>query len=105
MGVALAAYGYVGVPLTLFSIMGLVLVLGVGVNYAIFVVEAGDRAPAPFAGVLLSAATTLLSFGLLSLSSMPALHQFGTILLIGISASVLFAPVALTLGHSGGEAQ
>ena len=98
MGVSLAVYGYLGVPLTLFTIMGLVLVLGVGANYAIFVVEAGDRAPAPFAGVLLSAATTILSFGLLSLSSMPALHQFGLILLIGVAASVLLAPIALTLG-------
>lgn len=95
---AMAIYGYSGVPLTLFTMMGLVLVLGVGVNYAIFVVEAGDRAPAPFAGVLLSAATTILSFGLLSLSSMPALHQFGLVLLIGVAFSVLLAPIALTLG-------
>ncbi|MGE5490267.1 MAG: MMPL family transporter, partial [Actinomycetota bacterium] len=101
MGAALAAYGYGGVQLTLFTMMGLVLVLGVGVNYAIFVVEAGDRAPAPFAGVLLSAATTILSFGLLSLSSMPALHQFGLVLLIGVGCSVLLAPIALTL--AGGK--
>ncbi|MGE5386613.1 MAG: MMPL family transporter, partial [Betaproteobacteria bacterium] len=96
-GLAMAAYGYLGQPLTLFGLMGLILVLGVGVNYAVFVVEAGDRAPAPFAGVLLSAATTMLSFGLLSLSSMPALRHFGLVLLIGISASVLMAPLALTL--------
>lgn len=98
MGTALGVYGLIGVPFTLFSLMALVLVLGVGVNYAIFIVEAGDRAPAPFAGVLLSAATTLLSFGLLALSSMPALHQFGLLLLVGISAAVLLAPMALTLG-------
>lgn len=96
-GLALAAYGYCGLSLTLFGMMGLMLVLGVGVNYAIFIVEAGDRAPAPFAGVLLSAATTLLSFGLLSLSSMPALRQFGLMLLIGVATSVLLAPLALTL--------
>jgi len=97
VGLALAAYGYAGLPLTLFGLMGLMLVLGVGVNYAIFIVEAGDRAPAPFAGVLLSAATTLLSFGLLSLSSMPALRHFGLMLVIGVAASVLLAPLALTL--------
>jgi predicted exporter len=78
--------------------MGLMLVLGVGVNYAIFLIEAGDRAPVPFAGVLLSAATTILSFGLLCLSSMPALQQFGLVLMVGVIASVLLAPVALTLG-------
>lgn len=98
---AVAVYGYAGAPLTLFAMMGLMLVLGVGVNYAIFVVEAGERAPAPFAGVLLSAATTLLSFGLLTLSSMPALHQFGLMLLAGVAFSVLLAPMALTLGKKG----
>ena len=96
-GLALACYGYLGLPLTLFGLMGLMLVLGVGVNYAIFIVEAGDRAPAPFAGALLSAATTLLAFGLLSFSSMPALQHFGSMLMIGVAASVLLAPLALTL--------
>ncbi|MBK9446122.1 MAG: MMPL family transporter [Betaproteobacteria bacterium] len=98
MGIALGLYGFAGLSLTLFSLLALVLILGVGVNYAIFIVEAGERAPAPFAGVLLSAATTLLSFGLLALSSMPALHQFGLLLLIGVSTAVLLAPAALTLG-------
>ncbi|MBS1197769.1 MAG: hypothetical protein H6R18_1554 [Proteobacteria bacterium] len=97
IGLALATYGYIGLPLTLFGLMGLLLVLGVGVNYSIFIVEAGDRAPAPFAGVLLSAATTMLSFGLLSFSSMPALRNFGLMLLIGVATSVLLAPLALTL--------
>lgn len=96
-GLTLAIYGYSGLPLTLFGLMGLLLVLGVGVNYAIFIVEAGDRAPAPFAGVLLSAATTMLSFGLLSFSSMPALKHFGLMLLIGVATAVLLAPLALTL--------
>lgn len=98
MGIALGLYGWFGVPLTLFSLLALVLTLGVGVNYAIFIIEAGDRAPAPFAGVLVSAATTLLAFGLLSLSSMPALHQFGLMLLVGVTAAVMLSPMALTLG-------
>lgn len=99
MAIALGVYGFAGVALTLFSFMALVLILGCGVNYAIFIVEAGDRAPASFAGVLVSAATTLLAFGLLALSRMPALHQFGLLLLIGISTAVLLAPLALTLGR------
>jgi len=98
MGIALGLYGVAGVSLTLFSMLALVLILGSGVNYAIFIIEAGARAPASFAGVLVSAATTLLAFGLLALSSMPALHQFGVLLLLGISIAVLLAPMALTLG-------
>ncbi|EXI65571.1 MAG: hopanoid biosynthesis associated RND transporter like protein HpnN [Candidatus Accumulibacter adjunctus] len=100
IGIALGLYGAVGVSLTLFSLLALTLILGSGVNYAIFIVEAGPCAPASFAGVLVSATTTLLAFGLLGLSSMPALHQFGLLLLIGISLAVLFAPMALTLGRA-----
>jgi predicted exporter len=100
LAVAVAAHGYADQHVTLFSAMGLMLVLGVGVNYAIFIVEADDGAPAPFAGVLLSAATTILSFGLLTLSSMPALHQFGFSLLFGIFAAVALAPLSLVLVRS-----
>lgn len=98
--VTLATHGYAGIAMTLFSVMGLMLVLGVGVNYAIFIAEADDGAAAPFAGILLSAATTILSFGLLVLSSMPALHQFGFSLLCGITAAVLLAPLALVTARS-----
>ena len=76
--------------------MGLMLVLGVGVNYAIFLREGGVRAAATLAGVLLSAGTTLLSFGLLAFSSMPALAGFGLTLLVGVGMAVLLAPMVLT---------
>ena len=88
--------GYLGSSLTLFNLMGLMLVLGVGVNYAVFLREGGVRAAATLAGVLLSAGTTLLSFGLLAFSSMPALSGFGLTLLLGIGFSVLLAPLVLT---------
>ena len=93
---ALGLLGYFRVPLTLFNIMGLMLVLGVGVNYAVFLREGGLNAAATLAGVLLSAATTLLSFGLLAFSSMPALSSFGLTLLIGIGIAVLLAPITLS---------
>jgi len=75
--------------------MGWGLTLGIGINYAIFLYEGRGRAPSTTAGVLLSAATTLLSFGLLSLSSMPALRQFGLALFTGIAIAVVLAPLAL----------
>lgn len=96
MGLALGAFGYADAPLTLFNLMGLMLVLGVGVNYAIFLREGGVRAAATLAGVLLSAGTTLLSFGLLAFSSMPALAGFGLTLLVGVGMAVLLAPMVLT---------
>lgn len=84
-----------GVPFSLFSVMALMLVLGIGVNYTIFLREGGDGNGAALAGVLASAATTLLSFGLLAFSSVSALHRFGTTLAIGIGAAVLLSPIAL----------
>lgn len=96
MALALGVFGYIQVPLTLFNLMGLMLVLGVGVNYAIFLREGGVRIAATLAGVLLSAGTTLLSFGLLAFSSMPALSGFGLTLLVGVGFAVLLAPLVLS---------
>jgi predicted exporter len=93
LGTTLAYCGYVGAPLTLFNMMGLLLVLGVGVNYVIFLHEGAERRDAALIGVLLSAATTLLSFGLLGWSATPALSQFGSTLFVGITATVLIAPL------------
>jgi predicted exporter len=96
MALALGVFGYIKAPLTLFNLMGLMLVLGVGVNYAIFLREGGVRTAATLAGVLLSACTTLLSFGLLTFSSMPALSGFGLTLLVGVGIAVLLAPTVLS---------
>ncbi len=100
LGIALtlAALGYLGQPLTLFHWMALMLVLGVGANYAVFLHEgephAVDRPGAMYASVLLSALTALLSFGLLSLSSLPALRGFGLTLLLGIAFTALLVPAS-----------
>ena len=98
MGLTLASLGWLGQPLTLFHWMALMLVLGVGANYAVFLHEGEPHAAhvpgAAYAGVLLSAVTALLSFGLLALSSMPALQHFGITLLLGIGFTALAVPVA-----------
>jgi predicted exporter len=99
VGVTLAVFGYAGVPLNLFNWLALMLVLGVGANYAVFLREGAARADADlgavWTGVLLSAATTLLSFGLLAMSAMPALRSFGATLGTGIAVSVLLAPIGM----------
>jgi predicted exporter len=96
MALTIGIIGYLHVTLTLFNMMGLMLVLGVGVNYAIFLHEGGVNQAATLAGVLLSAGTTLLSFGMLAFSGMPALSSFGVTLLIGIGVAALFAPITLS---------
>ncbi|MGQ7936810.1 MMPL family transporter [Paraburkholderia sp. D1E] len=99
VGVTLAVFGYVHVPLNLFNWLALMLVLGVGANYAVFLREGCLRADADlgavWTGVLLSAATTLLSFGMLGTSAMPALKSFGATLALGIAVSVLLAPIGM----------
>jgi predicted exporter len=99
IGGALAVSGYLRAPLGLFNMLALMLVLGVGVNYAIFLREGCLRGNADlgavWCGVLLSAATTTLSFGLLALSATPALQGFGITLTSGIIVAVLLAPMGM----------
>jgi predicted exporter len=99
VGVTLAVFGYTHIPVTLFNWLALMLVLGVGANYAVFLREGTLRADADpgavWTGVLLSSATTLLSFGMLGMSSMPALRSFGATLSLGILVSVLLAPIGI----------
>ncbi|WP_321929145.1 MMPL family transporter [Paraburkholderia guartelaensis] len=100
IGVTLAAFGYAHVRINLFNMLALMLVLGVGANYAVFLREGAMRAAtdrgAVWTGVLLSAATTLLSFGMLGMSSMPALKSFGATLALGIMVSVMLAPIGIS---------
>ncbi|GLQ46741.1 membrane protein [Dyella lipolytica] len=99
IGFTLAMLGYLQQPLTLFHWMALMLVLGVGANYAVFLREGEPhvthRPGAMYASVLLSAMTALLSFGLLALSSMPALRDFGLTLLLGIGFTALLVPTSV----------
>lgn len=84
-----------GVPFTVFSLMALLLVLGVGVNYSIFIWEGGTRSRAALAGVIASSLTTLLSFGLLAFCSLPALAWLGITLSFGILLALPLTPMAL----------
>ena len=98
IGFTLATLGYLHHPLTLFHWMALMLVLGVGANYAVFLREGEPhvrhRPGAMYASVLLSAVTALLSFGLLAWSSMPALQDFGLTLLLGIGFTAVLVPAS-----------
>jgi predicted exporter len=84
-----------GSGFSFFDAMALVLVLSIGVDYAIFCAESqGDRAPVTMLAVSLAAATALLSFGMLALSQVAAVHSFGSTMTIGILLAFAFAPMA-----------
>jgi predicted exporter len=84
-----------GESISFFHVMGLILVLAIGVDYATFCAEA-DHAhrPVTMLAVLLDVVTTLLSFGLLAFSGVFAVHAFGLTMLIGILVAFLLAPIA-----------
>ncbi|WP_308600683.1 hypothetical protein [Massilia sp. Dwa41.01b] len=89
----LALLGFTGHSLQLFHVLALMLLLGVGVDYGIFMQEEHERgSDAPWLAVGLSAASTILSFGLLGLSGTPALQAFGLTMLTGTALVWLGAP-------------
>jgi predicted exporter len=75
-------------------------VLGIGEDYAIFLV-AGAVDPAELKAsamsVVLCCLTGVLSFGLLALSAIPALRAIGVTCSLGILLSLVLAPTALAL--------
>ncbi|MDD2053373.1 MMPL family transporter [Pseudomonas putida] len=91
---SLASLGWLGQPLTLFSLFGLLLVTAISVDYAILMREQIGGAAVSLLGTLLAAATTWLSFGLLAISSTPAVSNFGLSVSLGLAFSFLLAPWA-----------
>ncbi len=87
--------GACGVPFSVFGLMALMLVLGVGVNYSIFLWEGGDRSKSALAGVVAACLTTLLSFGLLAVCALPALRWLGLTLSFGILTAFVLTPLSL----------
>jgi predicted exporter len=82
---ALATLGYLGMPLTLFGVFGLLLASALALDYAIFVHQRPGGAAASVAGTWLAGATTLTSFGLLACSGTPALADFGRAVTLGVA--------------------
>ncbi|MBJ2348324.1 MULTISPECIES: MMPL family transporter [Pseudomonas] len=102
---SLASLGWLGQPLTLFSLFGLLLVTAIGVDYAILMREQIGGAAVSLLGTLLAAITTWLSFGLLALSSTPAVSNFGLAVSLGLAFSFLLAPWAGQQAHANRAAE
>ena len=96
---SLASLGWLGQPLTLFSLFGLLLVTAISVDYAILMREQIGGAAVSLLGTLLAALTTWLSFGLLAVSSTPAVSNFGLAVSLGLAFSFILAPWASKQAH------
>ncbi|WP_169334780.1 MMPL family transporter [Gilvimarinus chinensis] len=84
-----------GQALSVFHVMALLLVLGIGVDYSLFWRESAGKSRATMLAIGLSTITTVLSFGLLALSSTTAIHNFGLVVLVGIFLVFLLAPLSV----------
>jgi hypothetical protein len=89
---SLASLGWLGQPLTLFSLFGLLLVTAISVDYAILMREQVGGAAVSLLGTLLAALTTWLSFGLLAVSSTPAVSNFGLSVSLGLASASCSRP-------------
>ncbi|TDM06827.1 MAG: hypothetical protein C4K60_13510 [Ideonella sp. MAG2] len=91
-GLTLSGLALAGQALQLFHVLALLLLLGVGIDYGVFLLEHPDDGGAWLA-VILGALSTALSFGLLGLSDLPALRAFGVTVLMGLAWVLLLAPL------------
>jgi predicted exporter len=93
-GLALA-----GVHLTILHLVGMLLIVAVGSNYALFFdrqAHAGDggNEALTLASLLIANASTVIGFGLLSFSQIPVLVALGSTVAPGAFLALLFAAVA-----------
>jgi predicted exporter len=74
-------------------LFGCYLILGLGMDYAIFSFAEGTQDQVTRRAIWLSAVTSSLSFGLLALSSTPMVSAFGITLLLGCCFNLFYAPL------------
>lgn len=98
VGMGLALLALCQQPLTLFGVLALSLIFGIGIDYGLFFAHCGSdpaRQQSTLLAILLAHLTTLLAFGLLALSSTPAIAGFGLVLSGGIFTAFLLSPLVL----------
>ncbi|MDH5492027.1 MAG: MMPL family transporter, partial [Myxococcales bacterium] len=100
----LGLLGHLGLEANLMHLVALLLVLSIGVDYGVFVIEHRDApealGPTLFAmGV--ACLTTLLGFGLLALSEDPPLRSLGIAVTLGVLLAAWLAPLSLWIVGRG----
>ena len=89
---ASSIFGYLHIDFNFFAIVGVILTLGIGIDYALFFREGGRSNLTTTLAIMLSAMTTLISFGSLACSAFVPVHTFGLAVLLGISCCFLISP-------------
>ena len=85
-----------GSQLSIFHLVGLLLVVAVGSNYSLFFdrqTPSGEGRERTIVSLLLASVTTMIGFGLLALSKVPVLHDIGLTVGIGAILALAFAAI------------
>jgi predicted exporter len=102
--VVIALHALVGARLNILHLVGMLLIVAVGSNYALFFDLRGTRAGADnlttLASLVLANATTVIGFGVLAFSQVPVLHAVGATVGPGAVLALLFSAI---LADNGGD--
>jgi predicted exporter len=91
-----------GVELNMLSLVALLMVVSMGVDYGVFLAEAGDddcALRATHLAIVVASLSTILGFGLLALSDYPALLSIGVPSGLGVLLCLILAPTVRLLIH------
>lgn len=117
--VVAAGFALAGVPMTILHLVGMLLIVAVGSNYALFFCKpeagsAGDQAGAPhvtpqtLVSLLVANLATVAGFGLLALSRVPLLETFGLTVgpgaMLALAFAAILAPQAPRAAHADAHA-
>ena len=94
--VVAAGFALAGVSLTILHLVGMLLIVAVGSNYALFFCKRDDEAgitPRTLVSLLVANLATVAGFGLLSLSHVPLLETFGLTVGPGAMLALIFAAI------------
>lgn len=91
----LAVLAFSGHSVNLFSLLALVLVLGIGINYTLFFSNPRGTPLTSMLAIGLAMMTTLLTLGMLVFSATQAISSFGIVLVSGIFTAFLLSPLAM----------
>jgi predicted exporter len=98
--IVLSGFALAGAETNLLHAVSLLIVMGMGVDYGIFIVDSaedGTEFGATLVSCILCCLTTVLSFGTLAISSQPPLRAIGLTTGIGITLALVLAPVSLLI--------
>jgi predicted exporter len=99
--VVAAVHALAGVRLGLLHLVGLLLVVAIGSNYALFfdkMSRSADSAARTLASLVLANVTTVASFGVLALSDIPVLRAMGSTVSLGAFATLVLSAMLFRPG-------